>query len=114
MCQSFNAYIYTCRHTCIHISTYKYTHIHTYIQIYTHTDVTVCQFVVQESYLRNTHIKTYIHACIHTYIHIYMHVKLSQSQVSINRYVSIPNGIRSVSAQMENHELSTVKMVVNN
>ena len=43
-----------------------------------------------------------------------MHVKLSQSQVSINRYVSIPNGIRSVSAQMENHELSTVKMVVNN
>jgi len=35
------------------------------------------------------------------------------SQVSIHRYVSIPNGIRSVSAQMENNDLSTVRMVVN-
>ena len=48
-------YIHICIHTCIH------TYIHTYIQYlrntYMGSNVTVCPFVVQESYLRNTYIQ---------------------------------------------------------
>ena len=56
--------------------------MHTYIHTYIH-NVTVCLFVVQASYLRNTYIHTYCTYCayIHTYIHTYIHASLRKSPV---------------------------------
>ena len=55
------------KHETLFIHTYICT-VHTYIQ---GSMVTVCPFVVQESYLRNTYIHTHIHD---TYIHdTYVH-----------------------------------------
>ena len=45
-------------------------YIHTYIHV--GSNVTVCLFVVQASYLRNT----YIHAYVHTYTHTHIHIKV--------------------------------------
>ena len=78
MCLTYiHAYIHTYIHAYIvtYHSSYNHIHIHTYIHtwtyIHTYIHVTVCPFVVQESYLRNTYIHDWPHAYIHTYIHYF-------------------------------------------
>lgn len=39
-------------------------------------------------------------------------IVLLVNQVSINRYISIPNGIKEVRVEIENGDVTTTKMVV--